>query len=160
MSAPTGGSATEDDAVAVETECRLRAELVAALKKSTSQLKRDLRDTLAELREMDDPPLPLQFEADCYWGIACCATEEPVFDSDCLDEALPADWAERADEAGLDWNALRESEICPWFAECWAAVKGPARYSPAYLFLHDYGDQQYHLEQRRWIPATEAFPGD
>jgi hypothetical protein len=125
-------------------------------------LRRGLGAALAELRAME-PDLPLQFEADPYtWGVACCATEEPVTEGDWLDESLPADWYERAEAAGIDWigaRTLLEREICQWFADCWHAEGGPARFSPAYLFLHDYHDQQYDLERRCWVSAAEAFPG-
>ena len=47
--------------------------------------------------------------------------------------------------------------VCPWFAACWQQVGGPARFSPAFLFLHGYHDRQYHLERRCWLPASVAF---
>jgi hypothetical protein len=118
--------------VADETEKQLRAELAAALEANTSQLKRDLRAALAELREMDDPLLPLQFEADCYWGIACCATEEPVFDSECLDESLPADWAERRmrpASTGIGCGRARSAPGLPLVGQTWAVRPDTARRS-------------------------------
>jgi hypothetical protein len=47
--------------------------------------------------------------------------------------------------------------LCPWFAECWEAVGGPARFSPAFLFFHGYHLQQYDLERRCWLSSAEAF---
>jgi hypothetical protein len=76
---------------------------------------------------------------------------------DWLSESLPGDWFERCERAGVDWIGLPKDEICLWFAACWEEVGGPARFSPAYLFLHDYHDQQYDLERRKWVPAEIAF---
>jgi hypothetical protein len=140
-------------------EGALRAELVTALAASTAMLRGGLRAELVRPHAME-PGRPLQFEVDPWsWGISSCATEEPVADDDWLSAALPDDWYERAEAAGVNWDGLFESEICPWFAGCWQAEGGPARFSPAYLFLHGYHDQQYDLERRCWVPAAEAFGG-
>lgn len=127
----------------------LRHELLAVLAANALRLCDGLRAELAR---------PLQFEADPWsWGITSTATEEPVFDGDRLADDLPADWFERCEAAGVDGDALLSDEVCAWFAECWQAVGGPGRFSPAYLFLHGYHDQQYHLEGRQWLPAAAAF---
>jgi hypothetical protein len=140
-------------------ESALRVELVAILVANTAMLQDGLRAELARPHAIV-PGRPLQFEADPWsWGVSSCATEEPVTDGDWLSESLSGNWYERAEAAGIDWNVLLESEICPWFAGCWQAVGGPARFSPAYLFLHGYHDQQYDLEHRYWVPAAKAFGG-
>src|SRR5262249_7144319 len=100
---------------------------------------------------------PLQFEGElCSWGIASCASEEPIITDDWLSRTLTWDWFERAEKAGVDWGALISEELCPWFAGCWQAVGGPARFSPAYLFFHDNHNEQHDLEQLRWIPAAQV----
>jgi hypothetical protein len=106
----------------------------------------------------EQPGRPLQFEADPWsWGIASCATEETVFKGESLERELPDDWFERAEASEVNWDALLTDEICPWFAGCWHAVRGPERFSPAYLFLHGYHDQQYDLERRCWLPTSVVF---
>jgi len=135
----------------------LRAELLAVLSANTSRLCDGLRAELARPFTLG-PGRRLQFEADPWsWGITCCATEEPVFDRDRLSDDLPGDWFERAEEAGVNWDAMLADEVCPWFAECWQSAGGPVRFSPAFLFLHGYHDRQYDLECRCWVPAAEAF---
>lgn len=134
----------------------LRAELVAALAANTARLCDGLQAELARSVELEKGRR-LMFEADPWtWGISSCATEEPVTEpkGDWLSESLPDDWYERTEEAGVDWNVLLSDEVCPWFAGCWQEVGGPARFSPAYLFLHGYHDQLYHLERRCWLPAA------
>jgi hypothetical protein len=134
-----------------------RAELVAALAANTARMCDGLRAELARSVKLKEG-WPLQFEVDLYsWGIASCASEEPIITDDWLSRTLTWAWFERAEKAGVDWGALISDELCPWFADCWQAAGGPARFSPAYLFFHDYHNEQYDLEQRRWIPAEEAF---
>jgi hypothetical protein len=143
--------------MAEDAASRFRAELVAALAANTDRLCDGLRAELARSVKLEDRR-PLQFEAElCSWGVASCASEEPIITDDWLSRTLTWDWFERAEKAGVDWGALISEELCPWFAGCWQAVGGPARFSPAYLFFHDYHDEQYDLEQRRWIPAEQAF---
>jgi hypothetical protein len=145
--------------VAEAAESALRAELVAVLAGNTAMLRDGLRAELDRPHNMK-PGRPLQFEVDPWsWGISSCATEEPVTDGDWLSESLPDDWYERAEAAGINWNGLLESMVCPWFADCWQAEGGPARFSPAYLFLHGFHDQQYDLERCCWVPTTVAFGG-
>jgi hypothetical protein len=135
----------------------LRGELLAVLAAATAGACDGLRTELARPHP-EQPGRPLQFEADPWsWSISSCATEEPAFVGEGLMAELPRDWFERADAAGVDFDALLCDEICPWFAGCWQAVGGPERFSPAFLFLHDHHDQQYHLERRCWLPAAEAF---
>jgi hypothetical protein len=135
----------------------LRAELLTVLAANTPRLCAGLRAELARPVTLE-PDRWLQFEADPWsWGITCCATEEPVFDGDRLSDELPADWFNGAEEAGVNWDALLSEEVCPWFAECWQSVGGPAQFSPAFLFLHGYHHRQYDLERRCWVHATEAF---
>jgi hypothetical protein len=141
----------------MEASDLLRGELVAVLATAAPRLCDGLRAELARPHP-EQPGRPLQFEADPWsWGITSCATEEPVIDGDGLEGELPADWFERCEAAGVNWDALLEAEICPWFAGCWQAVGGPERFSPAFLFLHGYHDQQYHLERCCWGPLAEAF---
>jgi hypothetical protein len=135
----------------------LRGELVAPLAATTPRLCDGLRAELARPHP-EQPGRPLQFEADPWsWGITSTATEEPVLDGEGLERELPADWFERCEAAGVNGDALLADAMCSWFAECWQAVGGPERFSPAYLFLHGYHDRQYHLERRCWVPVEEAF---
>jgi hypothetical protein len=135
----------------------LRAELLMALAANAARLSDGLRTELGRSIKME-AGRPLQFEADPWsWGISSCASEEPVITDDWLSRALTWGWFERADEAGVNYDALIAEELCPWFADCWQAVGGPARFSPAYLFYHDYHDRQYDLERRCWVPAEVAF---
>ncbi len=135
----------------------LRGELLAVLDANTPRLCDGLRAELSRPHP-EQPGRPLQFEVDSYsWGISSCATEEPVDVGEGLMTELPGDWFERADAAGVNWNAMLCEEICPWFAGCWQVVGGPERFSPAFLFLHDYHDQQYDLKRRCWVPAAVAF---
>jgi hypothetical protein len=139
------------------TERALHAELVAALTANTAMLRAGLHAELAR-RHTLEPGRPLQFEADPWtWDISSCATEEPITDEDWLSGALLDDWFERAEAAGVNWDGLLGSAVCPWFADCWQLENGPARFSPAYLFLHGYHDQQYHLETRCWVSANVAL---
>jgi hypothetical protein len=131
--------------------------LRALLAATTPRLCDGLRAELSRPHP-EQPGRPLRFEADPWsWGITSCATEEPVLDGEGIERELSDDWFERAEAAAVNWDALLSDEICPWFAECWQAVGGPARFSPAFLFLHGYHDQQYHLERRCWVPASVAF---
>jgi len=137
----------------------LRGELLAVLEASAPRLCESLRAELARPHP-EQPGRPLQYEADPWsWGITSIATEEPVFDDDRLADELPGDWFERCESAGVNWDSLLSDAVCPWFAGCWHAVGGPERFSPAFLFLHGYHDQQYHLERRCWVPAAVAFGG-
>jgi hypothetical protein len=134
----------------------LRAELLAALAGNTARLCDGLWAELARPAELEGRCL--QFEADPWsWGVSSCASEEPVITGDWLTRALTWSWFERADAAGVNCDALISEELCPWFARCWREVGGPARFSPAYLFFHDYHDRQYDLEQSRWVPTEEVF---
>lgn len=140
-----------------EASDALRGELLALLTSTTPQLCDGLRAELARPHS-EQPRRPLQFEADPWtWGISSCATEEPVLDGEGIENALHAGWFERCEAAGVNWDGLLCDELCPWFAGCWQAVGGPARFSPAFLFLHGYHDQQYHLERCCWVPLAEAF---
>ena len=135
----------------------LRAELVTALAVNTTQLCDGLRAELARPVKLE-PDRCLQFEADPWsWGVSSCASEEPVITDDWLSRELTWGWFERAEVAGVNYDAMIWDELCLWFARCWREVGGPARFSPAFLFFHDYHDQQFDLEQRRWVPAAEAF---
>jgi hypothetical protein len=135
----------------------LRAELVAALAGAAERLRSALREALARPIALE-PGRRLQFEADPFgFGVTLCATEETILPGGWLDEALPADWFERAEQAGSDWDATIREELCPWFAAGWQAAGGPAVYRPAYLFFHGYHREQYDLERRRWLPSAEAF---
>jgi hypothetical protein len=135
----------------------LRAELDAALAANMNRLGDGLRAELARSVRLEAGRC-LQFEADLFsWGVSSCASEEPIITDDWLTRSLTWGWFERAEAAGVNWGAMIQEEFCPWFAACWRAVGGPARFRPAYLFFHDYHDEQYDLEQCRWIPAAEAF---
>jgi hypothetical protein len=141
-----------------ETANTLRGELVAALAANTPRVCDGLRAELARPSRLE-PERPLQFEVDLWsWGISSCASEEPIITGDWLSEALTWNWFERAEAAGANFDAMISEELCPWFAACWQEVGGPARSGPAYLFFHDYHDQQYDLERRCWVPAEIAFP--
>ena len=134
----------------------LRAELLAILTASRAAVCEGLRVELARAIELDDGDF-LQFEVDPWsWDISSCASEEQVTEADWLLEKVP-DWIERAGDAGINWDEMLSVEVCPWFADCWQEVGGPARFSPAYLFIHGYHHQQYNLESRCWVPATVAF---
>ncbi len=135
----------------------LRAELIAALAANTARLCDGLRAELARSVKLE-PGRCLQFEADPWsWGVSSCASEEPVITDDWLSRALTWEWFERVEAAGGNYDAMISDELCPWFARCWQEVEGPVRFSPAFLFFHDYHDQQFDLEQSRWVPAEEAF---
>ena len=137
----------------------LRTELIAALVTNTARLCDGLRAELARPVRLDAGRC-LQFEADPWsWGVSSCALEEPVISDDWLTDTLTWDWFERADKVGVNWDALISEELCPWFAQCWREVGGPAQFHPAFLFFHDYHDQQFDLEQSRWVPAAVAFGG-
>ena len=134
----------------------LRTELLAALAANTERLQDALRADLARPIHLSEARR-LQFEVDpFFFGISSCETEEPIL-SDWLEKALPDDWFERAEAAAGGWNEMISAELCPWFAACWEAVGGPAKFSPAYLFFHGYHLNQYDLERRRWLPSKEAF---
>ena len=135
----------------------LRSELLSVLAANGPRLCDGLRAELARPHP-EQPGRPLQFEADPWsWGMTSTASEEPVFDDDRLADELPADWFARCEAAGVNWDGLLSDEVCPWFAGCWQLVGGPGLFSPAFLFLHDYHDQQYHLERRCWVSVAEAF---
>ena len=136
---------------------QFRAELIAALAANKARLCEGLRTELARSVKLEEGRC-LQFEADLWsWGISSCASEEPVITDDWLSCTLTWAWFERAEEAGVNWSAMISEELCPWFAACWQEVGGPKRFGPAFLFFHDYHDEQYDLERCRWIPAAEAF---
>jgi hypothetical protein len=135
----------------------LRAELRSALLAHTEALRVALQDELARFVQLE-PGRRLQFEIDpFFFGISSCVTEEVILPGNWLDRALPADWFERADAAKGGWNAMISAELCPWFAECWKAVDGPAKFSPAFLFFHGYHGEQFDLESARWLSSSEAF---
>jgi hypothetical protein len=135
---------------------RLRAELLAALAANSVRLCDALCRELARPISLE-PGRPLQFEIDpFFYGISCCATEAAMF-GDWLDAALPDDWFERTEQSLGGWHGIICDELCPWFADCWAAVGGPARFRPAYLFFHGYHGDQYDLEKRRWLMSAKAF---
>jgi hypothetical protein len=116
-----------------------------------------MRTELARPINLDDGRR-LQFEIDpFFFGISSCATEEALLSADWLNEALPEDWFERADTLAGGWNEMISQELCPWFVECWQAVDGPARFSPAFLFFHGYHLQQFDLGRGRWLSSAEAF---
>src|SRR5262249_5605529 len=136
---------------------RLRDELVAALIANADRLRQALSAELAKPIALE-AGRRLQFEIDpWFFGVTLCATEEIILPGNWLDGALPGDWFERAEEAEVNWDAMISEELCPWFAECWQAVGGPATFSPAYLFLHDYHRQQYDLERRCWLSLAETY---
>jgi hypothetical protein len=140
-----------------EASDALRDELLAVLGANAGRLCDGLRAELARSHP-EQPGRPLQFEADPWsWGITSTATEEPVFDAERLADELSDDWFERCEAAEVNWNWLLSNAVCLWFAECWQAVDGPGLFSPTFLFLHGYHDQQYHLERRCWVQAAEAF---
>jgi hypothetical protein len=133
---------------------QLRAELRAALAVNTGRLHDAIRVELARGVVLE-PGRRMQFEVDpFFYGIASRGSEEPVL-TDWLDGSLPTDWYERAERALGGWDAPVWEELCPWFAECWREAGGPQRYSPAFLFFHDYHNDQYDLEGRRWLSGTE-----
>jgi hypothetical protein len=133
---------------------QLRAELRAALDANTDRL---IAAILVELaRDVTlEAGRRLQFEVDpFFYGISSCASEESVL-VDWLDEHLPANWYERAEAALGGWDALVWEELCPWFAAGWRQAGGPAKFSPAFLFFHDYHRDQYDLEGERWLSGAE-----
>lgn len=135
----------------------LRAELIAALAANTARFCDGLRDELGRKIKLE-PGRCLQFEADPWsWGVSSCASEEPVISDDWLSRALRWEWFERAEAAGVNYDEMISDELCPWFARCWREVGGPAQFSPAFLFFHDYHDQQFDLERGCWVSAAEAF---
>jgi hypothetical protein len=135
----------------------LRAELVAVLAANTARLCDGLRTELARSVKLE-AGRRLQLEVDPWsWGVSSCASEEPVITDDWLSRALTWEWFERVETAGANSDVMISDELCPWFARCWHEVEGPARFSPAFLFFHDYHDQQFDLEQSRWVPTEEAF---
>ena len=140
-----------------ERERILRGELKAVLAEHSDGLRAQMRNVLATRIQLDGGQR-LQFEVDpWYWGIHCCATEEPVTPGeDWLRRALAEDWFERAGE-DVNWDQLIADELCSWFAACWREVGGPAKYRPAFLFFHDYHRQQFDLERACWISLEEAF---
>ena len=134
----------------------LREELLAALSASTDRLRDAIRQDLARPIHLDGGRC-LQFEVDpFFFGISSCATEEPILSSEWLDDVLPNDWFERAEVAMGGWNEMISAELCPWFAESWAAVGGPARFTPAFLFFHGHHLEQYDLERRFWVSSAES----
>lgn len=136
----------------------LRAELLAALSANTGRLCDAMRVDLARPITFAQGRF-LRFEIDPFsYGIYSCATEEVLLD-DWLDAALPGDWFERAENALGGWGELIAAELCPWFADCWQAVGGPPRFSPAFLFFHGHHLYLYDLESRRWLSAAEALGG-
>lgn len=140
--------------VADATGEQLRAELRAALAVNISRLHDALRAEL-ERKVTLEPSHPMQFEVDpMFYGITSCASEEPILTDYWLDGSLPADWYDRAEEALGGWDALVSEELCSWFAVCWRESGGPQRYSPAFLFFHDYHNDQYDLERRCWLSGT------
>ena len=134
----------------------LRMELLAALAANRERLQAALRSELARPIHLPEGRR-LQFEIDpFFFGISSCATEEPLLSDDWLENALPDDWFERAEAAAGGWNEMISAELCPWFADCWEAVNGPASFSPAFLFFHGYHLDQYDLERRRWLSPIQA----
>lgn len=135
----------------------LRAELRAALDAATESMCEGLRTELTRTTRLEEGRL-LQFEVDPWsWDISSCASEELLIEADWLFQRLTDGWFERAGEAEVHWDAMLSEEVCPWFANCWQATGGPARFSPAYLFLHGYHDQQYDLQRRCWMSAATVF---
>ena len=134
----------------------LGAELLAALSANTDRLRDAIRADLARPIYLDEGCC-LQFEVDpFFFGISSCATEEALLSDNWLDDSLPEGWFERADAALGGWSEMISAELCPWFAECWEAAGGPARFSPAFLFFHGYHLKQFDLERRRWLSSAEA----
>jgi hypothetical protein len=96
--------------------------LIAALAANTARLCDGLRVELARSVKLEEGH-PLQFEADPWsWGISSCASEEPVITDDWLSHTLTWGWFERANEAGVNRDAMISDELCPWFANCWEEV--------------------------------------
>jgi hypothetical protein len=141
-----------------ETASRdLREELLTALSASTDRPRDGIRKHLARPIHLDDGRY-LQFEVDpFFFGISSCATEEPILSGEWLDDVLPRDWFERAEAALGGWNEVIAAELCPWFAESWVAVGGPARFTPAFLFFQGYHLELYDLERRFWVSSAEVF---
>jgi hypothetical protein len=134
----------------------LRAELIAALSANTERLRDAIRADLTRPIRLDEGRRR-QFEIDpFFFDISSCATDEALLSDNWLDDALPEAWFERAEAAEGGWNEMISAELCPWFAECWEAVGGPARFSPAFLFFHGYHLEQFDLESRRWLSSAEA----
>jgi len=134
----------------------LRAELLETLAANRASVCDALRAELTRVIELEHGRL-LQFEVDPWsWDISSCASEERVTEADWLSVKLP-DWVGRAGDAGLNWDETLSEAVCPWFADCWQTVGGPAQFSPAYLFIHGYHHRQYDLERRCWVSASVAF---
>jgi hypothetical protein len=133
---------------------RLRSELVAVLTAYSDRLRNTIHGELAKAVAIEAGQ-QLHFEIDdFFFGVSMCATETTILPGDWLDGVLPGDWFDRAEDAGVDWNAIIVEELCPWFAECWQAAGGPAAFSPAYVFFHLRPQQQYDLERRRWASSA------
>jgi hypothetical protein len=136
---------------------KLRKELLAALSANTAPLRDAIRADLARIIELEKGHRQ-QFEIDpAFFGVSSCRTEEMLLADDWLRAALPKDWFERAEAGEGSWNEMISEELCPWFADCWQAVGGPAWFSPALLFFHGYHMRQYDLENRCWLSSAEAF---
>jgi hypothetical protein len=130
---------------------QLHAELVAVLTVNTDQLQSALRSEIAGALPLESDGY-LQFEIDdIYFGITSCATENIILPGDWFDCLVSSDWLEGAEAFLGGWNELIAQKLCPWFADSWQSVGGPAAYSPAYLFFHMSPLDQYDLEQRHWI---------
>ena len=86
-------------------------------------------------------------------------TEEDVLAEDVVDQALPMNIQEGAEEAEIDLSGIVTEEIVPWFAERWRAIGGPTQCSPAYVFFHGGLDSpRYDLESDRWCSVSEVWP--
>ncbi len=143
--------------MAKEAAIALLAELCAAFAANTDRLRASLAVELVRPSSLEKGRR-FQFELDPFdFGISSCATEESILPGSWLDNALPADWFDRAEAVEGGWNEMISEELCPWFAEIWQAVGGPAVFSPAYLFIHGYDQKQFDLDRRLWITAAEAF---
>lgn len=135
----------------------LRAELLAVLHAATELMCNGLRAELDRTTRLEEGRF-LQFAIDPWsWDISSCASEELVLEADWLSERLANDWFERAGEAEVNWDAMLSDEVCPWFANCWQMVGGPARFSPAYLFIHGFHNRQYDLQRQCWLSSATVF---
>ena len=131
--------------------------MIAVLATTNARVEEALRTELAKPIRLETGRF-LQFEVDpCFFGVSLCAAEATILPSLWLGESLPPDWFDRAEESLGGWNGIIEEELCPWFGARWQAVGGPRFYSPAFMFFHDYHRNQYDLERRCWLPASEVF---
>ena len=101
----------------------------------------------------------LQFEVCPYfYGVKLVQTENEIVEDYAIQDGMPREIGAAADAADMDLHNMIAEELFPWLADRWAAVGGPGRYHPAYLFYHDENDVRWDLEQRRWLSVQEVWP--